>query len=119
MIREHRPHVVAAEVIEGVLGTNANPPRARVRVVDVLNGTLTPGEHDAVFRPDNNMSWYAIREGDEAIARWYGEPCASPETGARVLFAAELADDGALVVWARTVCPDTEEERARLRGLLA
>ena len=119
MIREQRPHVVAAEIIESVCGTNANPPRARVRVVDVLNGSLEPGEHDAVFGPNNNLSWYAIRAGEDALARWSDETCASPETGARVLFAAQLTDDGTLSVWAQTVRPDTEEERVRLRTLLA
>ena len=120
LIRSTKPQVVALEVCARAIGTRGEPPRARVRILEVLHGSLTPGEHDALFAPDNQESWYAIREGgDEGLARWKATPCSSPETGARLIVAANLGTEGTLVVWARSIRADSKAERARLRALLA
>ncbi len=119
MIRMEKPHVVALEICAEAQGTNGAPPRARVRIVDVLHGALPLGERDAVFPADHQMRFYAIRNGgDEGLARWNAEPCGTPATGERLIAAGTLEADGALSVWTRSVRPDAESERARLRALL-
>ena len=119
LIRQTKPHLLVLEVCAETVGTNAMPPRARVRIVEVLYGALAATEGEAVFAPDHQASWYAIRDGgDEGLARWNAQPCPSPATGTRVIVAADLQADGALAVWARSVRPDDEHERTRIRALL-
>jgi hypothetical protein len=64
-------HVVVLEVRATAIGTNGTGARARVRVLEVLRGSLPLGEGDALFGPSPDLAWYAIRGGgDEGLARW-------------------------------------------------
>lgn len=122
MLLAHRPLIVAVEVCERTLGTKSHAPVARVRVLHVIHagseGAIEVGEHLARFQPPNDEAFYAMRAGPEALERWKATPYASPETGARIIFAASLDSDGALGAWPLSICPDTESERVRLRTLL-
>lgn len=112
-------HVVVLEVSAAGTGTNGTMARARVRIIEALRGSLSPGECDALFGPPSDEAWYAIRGGgDEGLARWNAKPCASPPTGARIIVAGDL-HDGAFVVHARSIRNDTDAERQRLRELFA
>jgi hypothetical protein len=118
VLRSQRPLVVAAELCERVVGTNFNPPRARVRLLDVIHGTLSPGEHVAFFSPPSDAGFYAMRAGAGVYETWKTAGYASPDAGAQVIFAADI-QEGVLVVWPRTLRPDSAAERARLRALFA
>lgn len=121
-IVSHKPLIVAVEVCEQTIGTRSSPPVARVRVVHVVHagagGAVDLGEHEVRFNPPNDESFYAIRGGPEAFERWNATPYASPQAGARIIFAASRDPDGVLGAWPLTIRPDTESERARLRALL-
>ncbi len=122
MILALKPLIVAVEVCERTLGTKSNAPVARVRVLHVIHpgpeGALELGEHMERFQPPNDESFYAARAGPEALERWKATPYASPETGARIIFAASRDPDGALGAWPLEIRPDTESERVRLRTLI-
>jgi|GEM_PF-3435410 len=124
LIRMRKPYVLVLEVRAVAVGTQGQPPRARVRILEVLfsDGKIALGgeERDAIFAPDGQGRFYAIRGGgDEGLAEWNAQPFASPASGAHVIVAADLCADGALDVWERSVRPDDPTERVRLCAFLA
>jgi hypothetical protein len=116
LIRLENPLLVALAICEQGMGTKGQPPRARVRVTEVLHGSLALVECDSMFPPDNDESWYAIRAGDDALEQWKQTPYASPETGATIVAAAVVKGD-VLEVWPRSIRPDDESARAHFRAL--
>ena len=118
LIRMEKPLLLVLEVLADAIGTNGAPPRARVLVIDVLHGPHPRGECDTLFPPDKQSRFYALRGGGDAgLAEWEAIPCASPETGSRVIVAANLLVDGALEAWPHSVRPDDAAERTRMRAL--
>jgi hypothetical protein len=107
--------VVAFVVVSVEPGTNGDPPRGQVRIVEVLRGELRKEVRAASFPPPSDASWYAIRQGEDAgLARWKSQPRSGPPSHAQLIAVVYPQPDGGLAVDPRACWPDHDGRRARI-----
>jgi hypothetical protein len=110
--------IVAAVVVEDVrplVGTNGRPPRLRLRVDEVIRGTLPLKQFEADWpRPE----YHGAHEGDRPHAGWLDQPLPAPTHGTRLILL--LSREGhAYRIAERCRYPDTAAVRRQVRKAIA
>jgi hypothetical protein len=110
--------IVAAVVVEDVrplVGTNGRPPRLRLRVDEVIRGTLPVEQFEADWpRPE----YHGPDEGDRPHPAWLDQPLPAPTYGTRLVLLLSREGD-AYRIAERCRYPDTAAVRRQVRKGIA